>query len=84
MSHTPSTRAEPDAAAVERHRIAVHSGVIGYFCACGNVEVLDHEHLFYTRFRAHARARGPMGTPLITCQVCKCPAHEPSALLPPP
>jgi len=84
MHPVPPARCGAGAVPSGPYRIAMHHGVIGYFCACGNAEVLDHEHYFYSRFRAHARDRGPNGTPLITCLLCLSPAHEPSAQPLPP
>ncbi|WP_147330515.1 MULTISPECIES: hypothetical protein [unclassified Duganella] len=59
------------------NRIVIYDGVIGYFCQCGNAEVINHENYYYRNFKALVNRKGKNGTPLITCLKCHCPAHEP-------
>lgn len=58
-------------------KIVMCEGIIGFFCSCGNMELITEENYYYQRFRSHPHVNGPNGMPMVYCLQCGSVGHEP-------
>ncbi len=62
---------------MSKNQAVIYTGITGYFCECGNVEVITDEHQSYDRFRTWWDTSGAQGTSKVVCLKCNSDVHVP-------
>lgn len=62
---------------MSKNQAVIYRGIAGFFCECGNAEVITDEHQSYDRFGSWWDTSGGRGTSKVTCRKCNSDVHEP-------